>query len=237
MEPVWYAYNGKKYEGEFPGFFDVKDFGWATIVEENYPLIKTELDAYIQKQSGTFEPYFNKTLVNHFKSWKTSNFIFWSKKVKQNASEIPETIKIFEKIPGLTTLAISVLEPAGHIQPHRGDTNAIIRCHLGLHVPADSPTCALKVRDEVKGWNEGKLLLFCDAWEHEAWNKAEIPRYVLIFDVIHPHYLSQKRKICANVRSWLDLQKWYERSPRLRKAGRRVKIFTRKLLRLKYLFG
>ena len=176
-------------------------------------------------------------MVEKLKSWKTSNFIFWSKKVDENCSKIPETLKIFLQIPGLTSMAISVLDADSHIKPHHGDTNAILRCHLGLHIPASSPTTALKVEDEIKGWEEGKLMIFCDAWKHEAWNKSDKPRYVLIFDVIHPAYLKNKKAICSNVRSWLDLQKLYAKRPSYKKSPVFVKKVLRQWLRLKYIFG
>jgi aspartyl/asparaginyl beta-hydroxylase (cupin superfamily) len=237
VEEIWYAYKGKKYAGSFPPFYQNDAFDWTQKIHDNFAVINREIDAYIKEQSGSFEPYFNTTLVNQFKSWKVSNFIFWTKRINENCAKIPQTMKLVESIPGLTTLGISILEPGGHIKPHHGDTNAIIRCHLGLRVPASAPDCALRVKNEIQGWENGRLMLFCDAWEHEAWNKTHEARYVLIFDVIHPDYLGQKKKICANVRSWLDLQKLYERKPHLRNAKRRVKIFLRQYLRLKYMFG
>jgi ornithine lipid ester-linked acyl 2-hydroxylase len=237
MEDVWYAYKGKTYNGELPKFYDPRNFEWYKLIHDNFSIIQEEIESYIVNQTNLFQPYFNSTLVEKLKSWKTSNFIFWSRKVDENCSKIPKTIELFQKIPGLTSMGISVLDSNSSIRPHHGDTNAILRCHLGLHIPAQAPTTALKVDDEIKGWKEGELMIFCDAWKHEAWNKADKPRYVLIFDVIHPEYLSQKRKICANVRSWLDLQKLYEKRPSYRKAPVFIKIFLRQWLRLKYMFG
>lgn len=236
-EPVWYAYKGKKYNGTSPAFYAVSQFDWAVMVEQHFELIKQEIDNYVQQFDDSFEPYFNSTLVDRFKSWKTSHFIFWSKRFKENCKAIPKTIALMEKIPGLTTLGISVLEADSHIKPHYGDTNGIIRCHLGISIPEKAPACALKVGDQLVGWEPGKLILFCDAWYHEAWNKSNKPRYVLIFDVIHPDYIAQKKTICANVRSWLDLQKFYEKYPRFRKAPVWLKIFMRQCFRIKYMFG
>ncbi len=237
MEDVWYAYKGKHYNGELPKFYDVNDFDWVKMIHDNYSIIQQEIEAYITDQTNLFQPYFNSMLVEKLKSWKTSNFIFWSKKVEENCSKIPKTFELFQKIPGLTSMGISVLDANAQIKPHHGDTNAILRCHLGLHIPAEAPTTALKVEDEVRGWAAGELMIFCDAWKHEAWNNANKPRYVLIFDVIHPQYISQKRRICANVRSWLDLQKLYEKRPSFRTSPVFVKIFLRQWLRLKYMFG
>ena len=38
----------------------------------------------------------------------------------------------------------------------------------------------------MRHWEEGKVLVFDDSFEHEAWNDSEAPRVVLIFDIWHP---------------------------------------------------
>lgn len=237
MKSIWYGYKGKPYSGELPPFYRVEEFEWASLIEASYPMIREELEAYIQNHEALFKPYFNSTLSEKPKAWKTSNFIFWSREVKENSTKIPDTYMLFSRIRGLTSMGISMLEPGAAIKPHYGDTDAIIRCHLGLRIPAPSPVTALRVGTEVKGWEEGRLLLFCDAWEHESWNYSEHQRYTLIFDVIHPAHLPQKRRICSNVRSWLDLQKVYERYAFIRRAPAMVKIIFRQILRLKYIFN
>lgn len=231
MEPIWYAFRSKHYHGKMPAFYQVNEFEWTKRIESNSETILKELDAFIEAQEKNFQSYFNATLVNRENSWKTANFILWNKFNKENCARIPETLKLFQSINGLTSLAISVLEPNTHIQPHYGDTNAIIRCHYGISVPAQSPDCAIKVKDETKGWQRGKLLMFCDAALHESWNNTNEKRYVLIFDVIHPDYIDQKRKVCSNVRSWLSLQKFYGKYPRYRTAPVWMKKMIRQILR------
>ncbi|HET6991277.1 MAG TPA: aspartyl/asparaginyl beta-hydroxylase domain-containing protein, partial [Bacteroidia bacterium] len=60
---------------------------------------------------------------------------------------------------------------------------------------------------------EGKWLVFCDAYVHNAWNKSDKVRYVLIVDTVLPRFIDQKEKISANVRSLLKLQKVIGRKP------------------------
>lgn len=235
MEAIWYAFRHKSYAGVLPKFYDANDFEWSKLIIQNYSSIRKEMDEYINQHPELLQPYFNSTLVEKLKSWKTSNFLFWGKEVEQNCSKIPFTHSLFQQIPGLTSLGISVLEAGARIKPHHGDTNAIIRCHLGLTIPADAPISALKVDEELKGWQEGKLLMFCDAWKHEAWNNSDKTRYVLIFDVIHPNYLEQKKEICSNVLSWLDLQSVYEKHSFIRNSPVFIKILLRQCLRMKHL--
>jgi aspartyl/asparaginyl beta-hydroxylase (cupin superfamily) len=235
MEEIWYAYKGKPYKGLQPRFYEEINFDWAKLIENYYPIIKQELTAYIQSKNNSFQPYFNASLVKKNKSWRTSNFIFWGKMVTENCKLIPNTLNVFLQIKGLTSIGISVLESGAHIKPHHGDTNAIVRCHLGLIIPADKPMTAINVDGEIRGWKEGGLLIFCDAWNHEAWNNSDKARYLLIFDIIHPDYLAQKRSVCSNVQSWLDIQKLYEKYKFVKNSPAIIKIVLRQLLRIKYL--
>ena len=65
----------------------------------------------------------------------------------------------------------SVLSAGTHISAHCGISNAKLRVHLGLHVPATPPPrrSAIRVGQEVRQWAEGKLLVFDDSFEHEVW--------------------------------------------------------------------
>ncbi len=61
----------------------------------------------------------------------------------------------------------------------------VLRCHLPLIVP-DSEKCAIRVGEETHHWQEGKLVIFDDSFEHEAWNKSDARRVVLMFDIPNP---------------------------------------------------
>lgn len=51
----------------------------------------------------------------------------------------------------------------------------------------------------MKSWEEGNLLIFLDAYEHEAFNYSNERRYVLQLDVLRPEFRSNKYKICSRV--------------------------------------
>jgi beta-hydroxylase len=88
-----------------------------------------------------------------------------------------------EQIPGLTTAGFSWMSPGTHIKPHVGYSSAVLRCHLGLVIPSD---CKLRVGSETRGWQEGKTLVFDDTVEHEAWNRSDKDRVVLLLDFKRP---------------------------------------------------
>ena len=87
------------------------------------------------------------------------------------------------------------------MEPHRGDTNAVMRCHLGVEIPSGLPECGLQASSEQQGWYEGKWLFFNDAFKHSAWNNTDKRRIVIIMDVIRPEFLHKQRTICANIRA------------------------------------
>eukprot|EP00028_Trichosphaerium_sp_Am-I-7-wt_P004465 CAMPEP_0168534258 /NCGR_PEP_ID=MMETSP0405-20121227/17756_1 /TAXON_ID=498012 /ORGANISM="Trichosphaerium sp, Strain Am-I-7 wt" /LENGTH=153 /DNA_ID=CAMNT_0008560857 /DNA_START=218 /DNA_END=679 /DNA_ORIENTATION=+ len=79
----------------------------------------------------------------------------------------------------------SVLAPKSHIKPHVGYyqySEKILRAHLGVVVPDG---CALKVNQEIQGWEEGKCMVFDDTFTHEAWNKSDKTRAVLMVDFMY----------------------------------------------------
>lgn len=96
------------------------------------------------------------------------------------------TEKLILSIPGATSAGsvfFAAATPGTHIIPHCGPHNLRIRGHLGIIVP---PGCEMRVGHETHPWQEGKILVFDDSFEHEIWNRSQGTRIVLIFDVWHP---------------------------------------------------
>jgi aspartate beta-hydroxylase len=90
----------------------------------------------------------------------------------------------------------SVFSAGTHLLPHRGVTNTRVVGHLPLIVPGD---CALNVGGESHVWQEGRIVVFDDTYEHEAWNRSSEPRVVLIFDVWNPHLTEVERAAVADI--------------------------------------
>jgi len=71
--------------------------------------------------------------------------------------------------------------------------------HLGLIVPEPRDQLAIRVGTQVCHWEEGRALIFDDAYEHEAWNRTTQPRVVLFVDFQKP------LRFPANLINWLVL--------------------------------
>ena len=90
----------------------------------------------------------------------------------------------------------SCLAGGTHVTPHCGASNTRLRCHIGLKVP---PGCSIRVGDEEREWNERKVIVFDDSFEHEVWNRSAETRWVLIVDFWHPELTPVERKALARL--------------------------------------
>ena len=87
-----------------------------------------------------------------------------------------------------------MLTPGTTIKPHYGVSNVRHVVHLPLLVPGD---CALNVIGAGEHhWREGELMMFDDTYQHEAWNRSDSTRVVLLMDCWNP-YLSEVEKIAV----------------------------------------
>ena len=203
VEPPFFPIYGD-YTGDFPCFYDTSELSWARTLERAFPVIAAELEAYLARGGDVFrtnwDPYgFDVT------GWKTMNFLTYGRRYHRNCREFPQTVRIIEAIPNVTSAFVNVLGPGTRIPAHCGDTNTTWRCHLGLIVPGGVDVCGIQVGDQRSGWTEGATIAICDAHRHLAWNDTDRDRVILIVDVMRPEYASRKDEICARVHAAIAL--------------------------------
>jgi aspartyl/asparaginyl beta-hydroxylase (cupin superfamily) len=193
----WYNFFKLPFTGNEPCFFDVTDAGWKNKIEQNYSSIEPELLQFIKTNSNSLKEY--RFIKNDQPTWQTFPLMSWGYVHKANIKLLPETWQLFSIIPEVVSVSISRLMPNKEIGAHHGDTNAIMRCHLGIIIPGTLPQCGFMVENESRNWQQGKLFAFCDARLHWAKNMTHNERYVMIIDVVRPEYMAQKSKVCATV--------------------------------------
>ena len=130
-------------------------------------------------------------------SWEAFFFYRHGERFAANHARCPQTSAVLESIElcriadQAPEICFSVLRPGTHILPHHGVTNVRLVMHLPLVVPAH---CALNLVDVgPHHWQEGRLLMFDDTFGHEAWNRSDATRIVLLMDCWNPH-LSEVEK-------------------------------------------
>lgn len=192
----------------FPGlpqrqFYERAEFAWLAEVEARVPVMRAELQAVLA-DGRDFAPYVEATTERPHAanpliddpSWGA--FYFWrnGEAVAENAARCPATMAALEAAPmpridKRSPIALwSLLKPGTHIQPHHGLLNTRLICHVPLIVPGN---CGLRVGNETREWREGQALIFDDSFEHEAWNRSDQTRVVLLFEIWRPEISVEER--------------------------------------------
>jgi beta-hydroxylase len=165
-------------------FEDPAQFPFATEFEKNWQIIRDEM---IALRTTGFIAWPEKSLYGET-GWSTFGLYAFGQKQAANCALCPRTTALVEAVPGLAMAGFSRLDPGAHIKPHVGYdeySRYVLRLHLGLETNSD---CALRVDNETRVWQEGRALVFCDAVEHEAWNRGTTTRTVLLLDFKNPRY-------------------------------------------------
>ncbi len=170
-------------------FFDAGDFPWSSELEANWKTIRRELDevlTYREKLPSFQDISKDQVVITNDEHWKTFFLYGMGYKSEPNCARCPETAKLVERIPGMTTAFFSILSPHKHIPPHRGVFKGFVRYHLGLKIPDPPDQCRIRVDQDYRQWEEGKSMFFDDTYEHEVWNDTDDFRVVLFVDFLRP---------------------------------------------------
>jgi tetratricopeptide (TPR) repeat protein len=201
-------------------FFEPAAFPWVAALESQAEAIRTELESVMQDHAA-FRPYVESNpnrpnVAQNSQNGMLDNpdwsaFYLWKagKLVAENAARCPNTVKALEAVP-LTripnrspSVLFSLLRPGAHIPPHNGLINTRLIVHLPLIVPGN---CRLRVGNETREWQSGKVWLFDDTIEHEAWNDSAETRVILIFEVSRPDVSEAEHQRISDVFEALDAQ-------------------------------
>ncbi|KAB7646401.1 aspartyl/asparaginyl beta-hydroxylase domain-containing protein [Polymorphobacter fuscus] len=192
----------------FPGlpqqaFYDPADFAWVAALEAAFPAIRTEAEAVLADRAGT-APYVEAPRDRPAKAhsllddprWSAFHLIQHGLPVAANAARCPATMAAIADLPipviaGRSPMVLfSLLAPGTHIAPHTGMLNTRLICHLPLIVP---PDCRLRVGNTTRNVEAGKMLIFDDSIEHEAWNDSDAMRVILLFEIWRPELTLAER--------------------------------------------
>lgn len=175
-----------------------KETGYTELVkslERNWKLIRDEGLAAMDKTQGLFLP--EDENLREKGDW--SQFTLWQQGRKnENACKgAPKTCSLLDKFPETTgcrrgQIKYSIMHPGTHVWPHTGPTNCRLRMHLGLVIPKEG--CKIRCANETRMWEEGKVLIFDDSFEHEVWQDAASFRLIFIVDVWHPELTPHQRR-------------------------------------------
>jgi aspartate beta-hydroxylase/beta-hydroxylase len=176
-----------------PAFFDVdKTFPALRILDQNYEIIRAEMEGVLSDKHkipryhelSERETYISAT-VNPEKDWRVFMLATLAGVPPSSQARCPKTTALIQQIPGMFGAFFSILDAGKSIPAHCGPYLGYLRYHLGLRIPKDKPP-RMRVRDEVRTWQEGQSFVFDDSHEHEVYNESDEIRVILIVDFFRP---------------------------------------------------
>ncbi|MGH8184650.1 MAG: aspartyl/asparaginyl beta-hydroxylase domain-containing protein [Rhodanobacteraceae bacterium] len=192
-------------------YYERELFPWHAELERHTDIIREELRGVLDQPIGV-EPFLgtndNKLLkeqnlldgMRGEAQWNSFFFHRHGEVFEQNARRCPRTTEILDSLPLVhirghaPEVLFSILTPGSHILKHHGVTNSRLVTHLPLIIPAD---CVISVGGVEHAWQEGRCVTFDDTFEHEAWNRSEKVRAVMILDSWHPDLTVAEREAIA----------------------------------------
>ena len=198
----------------FPGLpetpvFERALFPWFNELETAYEGICVEASKVLQAQNG-LSPFLQLSETDRAADylggwqpvWDAYFFYRHGKRFDAQHQACPQTAAALEAMPRVhidghaPEICFSVLGPGSHILPHYGTSNIRSVVHLPLIVPAD---CALKVLDTEIPGKAGACFAFDDTFLHEAWNRSQATRVILLLDTWNPHLTEIEKVALAEI--------------------------------------
>lgn len=195
-------------------FYERGEFDWVADIEAQSVTLRDEYLALLGRHDQPFAPYVRRSAdrpassspLLEDESWGAA-YLWQAGEPTALSAHCPQTMAALDVAPlphvvGRSPMALySRLKPGTHIAPHHGLLNTRLICHLPLIVPEG---CALRCGHETRQWQFGKMLIFDDSVEHEAWNQGSSDRTILLFEIWRPEIPEEDRHQLAKLFAAID---------------------------------
>jgi aspartyl/asparaginyl beta-hydroxylase (cupin superfamily)/Tfp pilus assembly protein PilF len=200
-------------------YFDREHFPWLAEIEAATSTIVAELEAILADPKAELMPYISLPPGVPEGKWSGLDksldwgaFHLWKEgeRFDEACARAPRTAALVESLPlckingRAPNVFFSILKAGSHIPAHTGVTNVRSVVHLPLIVPNG---CEFRVGGETRRWVEGQSFVFDDTIEHEAWNRSDKDRAVLIIDVWNPYLSEHERTMVCRLYEAADRQR------------------------------
>lgn len=203
----------------FPGldarpFFDRRELPFLTALEAETETVAKEFQAVLTETTG-LTPYVEVPKgregvwqeLNNSRKWSAYHLYRNGDRIEKHCIRCPNTVAAVEALPLVRMqgqapeIFVSILEPRTHIPPHHGLANYKLAVHLPIAIPSG---CGIRVGDRTRTWKRGECLIFDDSFEHEAWNRSDEVRAVLILEIWNPGLTAIEREALQNALAAID---------------------------------
>ena len=192
-------------------FFDREHFPWMERLEAATPVLREELEAILAGPDPGLTPYIEMppgtpdnlwSGLDRKSDWSALHLWRDGERVDAVCERAPRTAELVESLPlarmpgRAPAVFFSILKAGKTIPPHTGVTNIRTIVHLPLIVPDG---CGFRVGGETRQWREGEGFAFDDTIEHEAWNRSDQDRALLILDCWNPHLSAEEQAMILKI--------------------------------------
>jgi aspartyl/asparaginyl beta-hydroxylase (cupin superfamily)/Tfp pilus assembly protein PilF len=200
-------------------YFDCELFPWLGELEAATATILAELEAILADPEPGLTPYISLPPGVPANKWSPLDksldwgaFHLWKEgeRFDEACARAPKTAALIESLPmcriagKAPNVFFSILKAGSHIPAHTGVTNVRSVVHLPLIVPEG---CEFRVGGETRAWIKGEAFAFDDTIEHEAWNRGDQDRAVLIIDAWNPYLSDHERTMICRLYEAADQQR------------------------------
>ena len=159
-------------------FHDREDFVFVPMLEAAFPAILAEMQALPRDAFAPSPDSLTTVADGYDETGWTWYPLFGAGTVVPNRARCPRTARACTAVPGLVNAGFSRFAKGTHLYPHAGEMPNVLRCHLPLVVPRGD--VAIRAGGETRRWVPGQCLVFDDTVEHDAWNRGDGDRTLLL---------------------------------------------------------
>lgn len=166
-------------------FHDPRAFAFVPALEAAFPAIAAEALSLDPLRDFVESPDSLTTAADGYdeRGWRWFGLYGGAEDHAERRARCPAAARACAAVPGMRNAGLSLFLPGTHLYPHAGELNGVLRCHLPLIVPDGDVAIRFGTNEggwDTRRWQPGRCMVFDDTCEHEAWNRSEQNRVVLI---------------------------------------------------------
>jgi beta-hydroxylase len=168
-------------------FLDPADFPELRVLTDNWQVFREEGMQLLQQGRVTASTGDNDVGFHTFfrRGW-TRFYLKWYGDPLASAEDwCPRSVALLKRAPSVHGAMFAALPPEGRLGRHRDPFAGSLRYHLGL-ITSNDDRCWIEVDGQRQHWRDGQAMMFDETYVHEAYNGWDQTRLVLFCDVERP---------------------------------------------------
>lgn len=164
---------------------DKSHFNDLQVIEDNWEVIREE--ALALYENGHIAVKDDLPASSFYKDGRWTSFYLkvYDHDIPSAYALAPKTMALLEQVPSMHIALFACLNPGKKINNHHDPFSYTLRYSLGLSTP-NSDDCGLEVNGDDYKWKDGDSIIFDETYFHNAYNRTDTPRIILMTDIDRP---------------------------------------------------